>query len=85
MRRATGHYRCSRIDDTRRFGDGVAAGKDLHYRDGIIVEDSRNVFGRELVGCVADEKARLADSTVTDDDAPVEVSTKVSIGIRRRQ
>jgi len=43
-----------------------------HYSDGVVVEDRGNIFGGELVRGVADEKTCLADSTVTNDDAPVE-------------
>lgn len=40
-----------------------------HYRNGIVIKDRRNIFGGEFVGGVADEKARLANSTVADDNA----------------
>lgn len=43
---------------------------NVHYGNGIVIEDSRDVFGGELVCCVADEKTCLAHSTVSDDDAP---------------
>lgn len=46
-------------------------GMYVHHRDGIVVEYGRNIFRRELVGCVADEQARLPDGTVTDNDTPV--------------
>ena len=42
----------------------------LHDSDGIVVKNGRNIFRRELVGGVADEEARLANSTIADDDAP---------------
>lgn len=51
-------------------GNIKSRGAHLHYRDGIVVEDCRHVFRRKFVGRVADEEARLAHSTVTDDDAP---------------
>jgi hypothetical protein len=56
-----------------RIGWYVASNceRDVHYRDGIIVEDCRDVFRGELVGSVADEQARLTDGTVTDDDTPI--------------
>lgn len=44
---------------------------NLHYRDCIIVEDCRNVFRGELVCRVADEKARLTNSTVANHDTSV--------------
>lgn len=43
---------------------------DSHHRDGVVIEDSRNIFGGELVCCVADEEASLSNGTVADDDAP---------------
>lgn len=43
---------------------------DIHDGNGIVIEDGRYIFGRELVRCVADEQARLADGTVTDNDTP---------------
>jgi hypothetical protein len=42
-----------------------------HNSDGVVVKDRRDIFGGEFVRGVADEKTCLADSTVTDDDAPV--------------
>lgn len=39
---------------------------DLHDRYGIVVEDGGHVFGRKLIGGVADEKTGLANSTVSD-------------------
>jgi hypothetical protein len=41
-----------------------------HDGDGVVVEDGGDIFRGELVRGVADEKTCLADSTVTDDDAP---------------
>lgn len=58
----------------RRKRDGFDQtdhGRDIHYGDGIVVEDGRDVFRGELVGCIADEQARLADGTVTDNDTSV--------------
>lgn len=52
---------------------------DLHYRDGIVIEDGRDIFRGEFVGRVADEQARLTDSTVTDDDTPVATIGRVSM------
>lgn len=45
-------------------------GDDLHDSDRIVVKNGRDVFGGELVGCVADEEACLPDSSVANDDAP---------------
>jgi hypothetical protein len=45
-------------------------GDNSHHRHRIIIKDRRHVFRREFVGGVADEEARLAHSTVTDDHAP---------------
>lgn len=50
----------------------MAAGFFLHDGDRIVIEYRRDIFGGELVGGVTDEKTCLADSTVTDDDAPVD-------------
>lgn len=47
-----------------------ARGSHSHNRDSIVVEDGRDVFRGELVRRVADEKTRLAHSTVTNDNAP---------------
>jgi hypothetical protein len=46
-------------------------GGDLHDSNCIIVKDSRDVFGREFVCCVADEETSLAHRTVTDDHASI--------------
>ena len=43
---------------------------DLHDSDSIVVEDSGDILGGELVGGVRDQQAGLADSTVTNDDTP---------------
>ena len=56
-----------------RKSDAIVSGPAVvnsHYRDGIVVEDGRNILRRELVCRVADEQARLTDGTVTDDDTP---------------
>jgi hypothetical protein len=42
----------------------------LHDGDGIVVEDGRHILRGELVGGVGDEQAGLADSSISDDDAP---------------
>ena len=42
-----------------------------HDGNGIVVEDGRDVFRGKLVGGVTDKEARLADSTVTDDNTSV--------------
>jgi hypothetical protein len=38
----------------------------VHYRHGIIVEDCRHIFRRELVGGIADKETRLSNGTVTN-------------------
>lgn len=43
-----------------------------HYGDGVVIKDGRDIFRGELVGCVADEKTSLSDSTIADNDAPVD-------------
>jgi len=66
--------RCRGISE-QSIGRGVvyrgSCGMYVHYRDGIVVEDGRNIFRRELVCGIADEQARLTDGTVADDDTPV--------------
>lgn len=42
-----------------------------HHRDSIVVEYSRNVFGRKFVGSVADEQACFSYCTVSNDYTPV--------------
>ena len=42
--------------------------EDLHHCHCVVIEDRRDVFRRELVGCVANQKACLADRTVADYD-----------------
>lgn len=55
----------------RKFG---GAGKDLHYGDGIVVKDSRDVFRGELVCSIANEKTGFADGTVSNDDTSAMIS-----------
>jgi hypothetical protein len=43
---------------------------NLHDSNSIIVEDSRNIFRREFICCVADQETCLSDSTVADYDTP---------------
>lgn len=43
---------------------------NVHDGDSVVVKDGRNIFGRELVGGVANEQAGLPNSTVTDDNTP---------------
>lgn len=50
----------------------VSDGRNSHDSDSIVVKDSWDIFGRKLVGCVGDEQARFAYSTVTDNNASVE-------------
>lgn len=66
-------------DSGEREG-GVAAVRHVHYRDGIVIEYGRDVFGGELVGRIADQQTSLADSTVTDDDASVEIGSRLATG-----
>lgn len=44
--------------------------KDSHNGDGVVVKDSRDIFGGKLVGRIADEQTGLANSTIADDDTP---------------
>ena len=46
---------------------------DSHNGNSIVVEDSRDVFGREFVCRVADKEASLSHSTVTYDHASANV------------
>jgi hypothetical protein len=43
---------------------------NLHDSDSIVVKDSGDILGGELVCGVRDQQAGLADSTVTNDDTP---------------
>lgn len=52
---------------------GSSKGRCLHYSDRIIVKDRRDVLRREFVCGVTDQKTGLANSTVTDDDASMEI------------
>jgi hypothetical protein len=49
---------------------GEQGGGNSHDGDGIVVEDSGDIFRGELVGGIADEETSLADCTIADDDAP---------------
>lgn len=42
---------------------------DSHNSNSIVIKDSRNIFGREFVGGVANQEARLSDRTVSNHDA----------------
>jgi hypothetical protein len=55
----------------------LPAERNLHDRDGIVVEDSRHVLGGELVGRVGNEQAGLSNSSVTDDHASSRKSVEV--------
>jgi hypothetical protein len=46
-------------------------GGDSHNGDGIIVEDCRDIFRGEFVGGIADQKASLANGTVSENNTPV--------------
>jgi glycerol-3-phosphate cytidylyltransferase-like family protein len=37
----------------------------IHYGHGIVVENCRHIFRRELVSGIADEETRLSDGTIT--------------------
>lgn len=51
-------------------GPEEAAGRNLHHSHGVVVEDGRDIFRGELVGCVRDEQAGLSYSTVPHHDTP---------------
>lgn len=42
---------------------------DSHNSNSIVIKDSRNIFGREFVGGVANQEACLSDRTVSNHDA----------------
>lgn len=49
----------------------------LHDCDGVVVEYCWDILGGKLVCSVGNQQARLTDSTVANDDAPVKfVSTR---------
>ena len=50
--------------------DMNSSGSNLHDSDSIVVKDSGDILGGELVGGVRDQQAGLADGTVTNDDTP---------------
>lgn len=43
-----------------------------HHCHGVIIENGRDIFGREFIRGVGDEQASLAYSTVTDNDTPID-------------
>jgi hypothetical protein len=45
----------------------------LHDCDGVVVKYGWDILGGKLVCSVGNQQARLADSTVADDDAPRKV------------
>lgn len=53
----------TRVDSSRE--------KYSHDCDSIVIKHCRDVFRRELVRGIANEKAGLANSTVTDDNASI--------------
>lgn len=55
-----------------------------HHGNGIVVKNGGDIFRRELVRCVADQQAGLADGTVTDDDASVRLRVSTWAGAGRR-
>jgi hypothetical protein len=57
--------------DTSVAMEGVDGWRcNLHDSDSIVVKDSGDILGGELVCGVRDQQAGLADSTVTNDDTP---------------
>lgn len=42
----------------------------LHDGNSIVVKNGWNVFGRELVGGIGDQKTGLSNGTIADDDTP---------------
>ncbi len=52
------------------LGDLMMEVWDLHDSDGIVVEDSGDIFGRELVRGVADQETSLSNGTVAYHDTP---------------
>ena len=56
-----------------KYESQLAKGKrHVHYGHGIVVENCRHIFRRELVGGIADEETRLADGTVTHNNTSAE-------------
>ena len=51
---------------------------DSHDSDSIVIEDGRDIFGREFVRGVRNQQTRLADGTVTD----YNTSTQINVSIR---
>lgn len=45
------------------------ADADSHNSNSIVIKDSRDIFGREFVGGVANQEARLSDRTISNHDA----------------
>lgn len=58
----------------RSTGLVPARAEDSHYSHGIVVKHRRDIVGRKLICCVADQQARLANGTITDHYASVRVS-----------
>jgi len=54
--------------------------RDVHNRDGVVIEDCGYIFRGEFVGCVANEETCLANGTVTDDDASAQASVRNCLG-----
>src|ERR1700722_13318054 len=55
----------SKEEDCRRIGP--CRGRNSHHSDCIVIKDCWDVFGRELIGSVTDEKTSLSNCTVADD------------------
>jgi hypothetical protein len=45
--------------------------EDVHYRDGVVIEDSGHIFRWKLVGGVGYQQTRLAHRTVSNNDTSV--------------
>jgi hypothetical protein len=63
MRPLSSFQNCMQCENRAKLGSS-------HNGHGVVVEDGRDIFRGELVRGVTDKKTCLADSTVTDDDAP---------------
>jgi hypothetical protein len=44
---------------------------DLHNSNRIVIEDSRDIFGREFVRSIGDEETGLSNRTITDDHTSI--------------
>ena len=53
-------------------------GRYSHHRDGVVVENRGDIFRGELVRRIANEKARLSYSTVTDYYTPASDASRLA-------